>query len=212
MKAWLMSPGGTMTVTILIAAGACLAMLRAVTTQGISIRTIAASLLIQCFILFLFGGMLFTGRVFLKWQIEERSFLVWERGFIIAAVLITVLGLVLLEDMLHTAGDSVLARIGLISYLFGAVIVVVAETNTLSGRNAVDSQIVIYVILAFLTQAVFGVALLRTGLVAGWAGWATVIWNVGWLLVMVLVRPADIYYPVLHHVAPLIIGIALLMK
>jgi hypothetical protein len=207
-----MTPLQTMALTFFIAAGASLAMLRAVTTQGISIRTIAASLLIQCFILFLFGGMLFTGRVFLKWQIEEKSFLVWERSFIIAAVLATVLGLALLEDMLHTAGDSVLARIGMITYLFGAVIVVVAETTTLSGRSAVDSQIVLYVLLAFLAQAAFGVALLRTGLVAGWAGWATLIWNLGWLLVMVLVRPDDIYYPVLHHVAPLLIGIALLTQ
>jgi hypothetical protein len=71
---------------------------------------------------------------------------------------------------------------------------------------------VLYVVLAFLAQAALGTSLLQTRLVAGWVGWATIIWNLGWLLVMFIVRPRDIYYPVLHHVAPLIIGIAFLTQ
>ena len=53
---------------------------------------------------------------------------------------------------------------------------------------------------------------MQTGLVAAWAGWATILWNLGWLLIMLIIRPRDIYYPVLHHVAPLLIGIALLTQ
>jgi hypothetical protein len=114
--------------------------------------------------------------------------------------------------MLRAAGESVLARLGMMTYLFGAVVVVVAETASLSKRDWNYPQIVVYVVLAFLAQVAIGAALLQTGLVPGWAGWTAVIWNVTWLLVMLIIRPGDIYYPVLHHVAPLVIGIALLTR
>lgn len=210
MRTWFMSPVGAITLTVLIAICAGLALLRAITIQGLSARTAAASLLILGMVVFGFGGALFTGRAFWGWPIDN-SHMSWERGFIIAAVLATVLGLALLEDLLRIAGDSGFARLGMMAYLVGAVVVVVAETASLGGRNFVYPQIVLYVLLAFLAQAAFGAALLRTEMVAGWAGWATVIWNLGWLLVMLVVRPSDIYFPVLHHMAPLIIGIALLV-
>jgi hypothetical protein len=213
MRTWFTSRNGAITLTILIALGAGLALLSAIATQGVSARTIAASLLVLCIVVFTFGGVLYAGRAFLKWQIDETSsHLIWERGFVIGGVLATVLGLALLEDMLRTAGEPVLSRLGMVTYLFGAVVVVVAETAYLGKRDWIYPQIVLYVVLAFLAQAAFGAALLQTGLVAGWVGWATIIWNLGWLLVMLFVRPSDIYFPVLHHIAPLIIGIALLTQ
>ncbi len=213
MKPWITSQTGVLTGTIAFVIAAGLALLSAVAAQGLSMRTAAASLLILCFVVFTMGGVLFTGRAFLKWPIDETSsHLTWERGLVIAAVLTTVFGLALLEDMLRAAGEPLLSRLGMIAYLLGAVVVVVAETAYLGKRDWVNPQIVLYVVLAFLAQAAFGAALLQTGLVAAWAGWATLLWNVGWLLVMLIVRPRDIYYPVLHHVAPLLIGIALLIQ
>ncbi len=213
MRTWFTSRNGVITLTVLIAIGSGLALLGALASQGLSARTIAASLLILSFVVFGVGGVLFAGRAFLKWQIEETSsYLIWERGFVILAVLATVLGLALLEDMLRTPGGTVLARLGMIAYLFGAVVVVVAETASLSKRDWNYPQIVFYVVLAFLAQAAFGAALLRTGLVVGWVGWATIIWNLGWLVVLPIISRRDIYYPVLHHVAPLLIGIALLAQ
>lgn len=213
MKTWIASRSGTLTITAILAIAAGLALLSAIAAQGLSARTAAASLLILCFVVFTFGGVLFMGRAFLKWPIAETSsHLLWERGFVICGVLATVLGLALLEDMLRAAGEPVLSRLGMMTYLFGAVIVVAAETAYLSKRDWIYPQIVLYVVLAFLAQAAFGASLLQTGLVAGWAGWAAILWNLGWLLVMLIVRPRDIYFPVLHHVAPLIIGIALLVQ
>jgi hypothetical protein len=213
MTTWFTSRQGVITLTVLIAIGAGLALLRAVASQGLSTRTVAASLLVLCFVLFGFGGALFTGRVFLNWQIQDTSsHLLWERGFIMAAVLATVLGLALLEDLLRTAGDTVLSRLGLVTYLIGAVVVLVAETTYLGKGGWSYPQVVLYVVLAFLAQAALGVALLRTGLVTGWVGWATVIWNTAWLIILPIFSPRDIYYPVLHHVAPLVIGIALLTQ
>lgn len=174
-------------------------------------RSLTASLLIWCGVIFAVGGMLYTGRAIWKLPAAETPrYLRWERGFIIAAVVVTALGLALLQNMLRDAGDAVFGVLGLVGYLFGAVVVVVAETASLEGNEQGYPQIVFYVVIAFLAQAAFGVALLRTGLVAGWAGWATIIWNLGWLVIFAVFRPRDIYYPVLHHVAPLIIGIALL--
>jgi hypothetical protein len=213
MRTWFTSRNGVITLTILIALCAGLALLSAIAAQGLSARTIAASLLVLCFVVFTFGGVLYAGRAFLKWQIDETSsHLIWERGFVIAAVLATVLGLALLEDMLRAAGEPVLSRLGMVTYLFGAVVVIVAETAYLGKRDWMYPQIVLYVLMAFLAQTAFGASLLQTGLVDGWVGSVTIIWNLGWLLVMLFVRPSDIYFPVLHHVAPLIIGIALLTQ
>ncbi len=213
MRIWITSRTGILTITTLIAIGAGLALLSATAAQGLSTRTVAANLLVLCFVVFTLGGVLFTGRAFLKWQIDESSsHLIWERGLVIAAVLATVLGLALLEDMLRAEGESVLSWLGMVAYLFGAVVVVAAETAYLGKRDWIYPQIALYVVLAFLAQAAFGASLLQTGLVPAWAGWATIIWNLGWLLVMIVVRPGDIYYPVLHHLAPLLIGIALLIQ
>jgi len=85
------------------------------------------------------------------------------------------------------------------------------QSAYLHNREWVYPQIVFHVVLAFLAQAAFGAALLRTGLVAGWVGWATILWNLAWLVVLAIVSPRNMYFPVLHHVAPLLIGIALLV-
>jgi hypothetical protein len=183
------------------------------TESLLSERNMAAWLLILCGVVFVVGGVLYTGRAILNWPAAESpAYLVWERGFVVAAVLINLLGLTLLEGILHTAGDPVFARLGLITTLIAVAIVVTAEASTLNGGGKTQAQIVIYVVLAFLAQAAIGVGLLQTDLLAGWVGWATIIWNLLWLVILPIASPRDIYYPVLHHVAPFLIGIALLLK
>ena len=176
-------------------------------------RRVTAGLLILSFVMFLVVGYLFTARVI--WELptaQTELHLRWERGFVIGAFLINVLGFVLLESLLQNAGDIVLARLALPIYLVSAVVMVVAETTYLNNREWVYPQFVLHVVLAFLAQAAFGVALLRTGLVAPWAGWATIVWNLALLVIMPIAYPHDIYFPWLHYVAPLLIGIALLLR
>jgi len=176
-------------------------------------RRLTASLLILCGIVFLVAGYLFTARVIWKLPAAQTELhLRWERGVVIATFLISVLGFTLLEGLLREAGDTVVARLALAIYLVSAAVLVVAETTYLYNREWVYPQFVVHVVLAFLAQATFGVALLRTGLAAGWVGWATIIWNLVWLVVLPIAFPRDIYFPWLHYVAPLIIGIALLRK
>jgi hypothetical protein len=42
-----------------------------------------------------------------------------------------------------------------------------------------------------------------------WIGWTMLAWNLGWLIVLPLVSPGDRYYPILHFVPLLLIGVPL---
>ena len=176
-------------------------------------RPIAAILLISSGLIFAVGGFLYAGRAIWKWPASQTpEFLRWERGFILLALLVNVFGFVLLEDVLRATGETMISRLALVTYLIGAVVVLTAELSFLHNREWVYSQIVFHVVLAFLAQAGFGVALLRTALVAPWAGWATIIWNLAWLVVLAIASPRNMYFPILHYAAPLIIGIVLLAR
>jgi hypothetical protein len=173
----------------------------------------AGWLLVLSGLVFTVGGILYTGRAIWKWPAAATpAYLRWERGFVIAAVLAAVIGLLLLERMLEAAGDRILAPSGMVLFLIGAVLVIAAETFYVSRQEWIYPTIVAFVVLAFLGQAVFGAALLRTGLLPGWVGWATIIWNLGWLVVLPLAQPRDMYYPWLHYAAPILIGILLLAR
>ena len=144
---------------------------------------------------------------------RSHAHFVWERSFIMAAVVLTAIGLVLLEGHLQNTDGRILARTGATAYLFAGVFVVAAEALSLSqGYEKLYALIVIYVVLAFLAQAVLGGSLLQSGSLAAWIGWLAILWNIAWLVALPVTSPRDIYFPVLHHVMPLVIGIALLLK
>ncbi len=128
------------------------------------------------------------------------------------AVLAATLGFVLLERVLESAGDTVLSPLGMTTFLIAAVLVLAAESFGLKLDEYMYAPVVASVILAFIGQALFGAAILRTGFLPAWVGWATVIWNLAWLVILPIARPHDMYYPWLHYVAPLVIGISLLVR
>jgi len=140
----------------------------------------------------------------------SHAHLVWERSFLMAAVVLTAIGLVLLEGHLQNTDGRVLARAGATAYLFGGILVVAAEALNLNPGQNTYALIVIYVVLALLAQATMGGSLLQAGLLPAWIGWVTILWNIAWLVVLPVTSPRDIYYPGLHHLMPLLIGIALL--
>ena len=53
---------------------------------------------------------------------------------------------------------------------------------------------VVYVTMAFVSQAAIGCALSMSELVPRWIGWATAIWNLAWLAGLVLARVRDIWW------------------
>jgi hypothetical protein len=141
------------------------------------------------------------------------DYYVWERSFVLAAVPLTAVGFVLFADHPNLGVGRVLARAGATAYLFGGILGVVAEAMDLTGTPAgYYPLIVVYVVVAFLAQAAIGGGLRQADLLAPWIGWTTIVWNLVFLFALPLLTPSDIYYPVLHHVAPLLIGGALLRR
>ncbi|MFN2134963.1 MAG: hypothetical protein ACK2UK_03360 [Candidatus Promineifilaceae bacterium] len=174
---------------------------------------VAAWLLILSALIFVVGGILYTGRAIWKWPAaQSRSYLYWERGFVMGAILVATMGLVLLTQLLEGAGDKIVAPLAMTLFLVGTILVLAAESFSLKLLDDNYAAIVTSVILAFLGQAAFGISILLTAYLPGWVGWATVIWSLAWLIILPIARPKDMYYPWLHYVAPLIIGIALLAK
>jgi hypothetical protein len=176
-------------------------------------QILTGSLLVLSFIIFAVGASMYSGRAILSWPVgQTRGYLVWERGLVIAALVVLILGLAMLERMLAAAGETILAPLAMVTFFTGAILILVAETLALSKYDFPYAPTLVYIVLAFLSQAAFGAALLRSGLLPGWIGWATILWNLGWLVILPAARPQNMYYPWLHHIAPLLIGIGLLVK
>jgi len=176
-------------------------------------QVLTGSLLVLSFVIFAVGGTLYAGRAILNWPVgQTRNYLFWERGLVIAAVVVLTLGFALLERMLAGAGEMILAHLAMVTFFTGAMLILVAETLALSKCDFPSAPAVVYIVLAFLSQAAFGAALLRSGLLPEWIGWATIVWNLAWLVILPVARPQNMYYPWLHHVAPLLIGIGLLLR
>lgn len=64
----------------------------------------------------------------------------------------------------------------------------------------------VYLALGFAGQASFGAALLASGLLPSWIGQVTVVWGLGWLVVLGLGIPAILF------VMPAVIGVVLLVQ
>jgi len=144
------------------------------------------------------------------------TFFLWERSFFMAAVILTTIGFVLLEGRLQNTDGCVLGRTGATTYLIAGILLVTAEAFRMSLGEGFEKRayalFVIYVVLAFLAQATIGGALLQSGVLAAWIGWVTIVWNLGLLVVLSVITPEDIYYPIAHQIMPLLIGGALLWR
>ena len=129
-----------------------------------------------------------------------------------AAMVLSALGFCLLDGRPYRPGTYVFMRLGVTAYLASSIIGVVAETLELTS-TAVYPMFVVYVTLAFVSQATIGcAALAMSELIPRWIGWATAIWNLAWLAILVLARPWDIYFPILHLIMPVFIGAALILR
>ncbi|MBI1281526.1 MAG: hypothetical protein GC179_25595 [Anaerolineaceae bacterium] len=211
--AWFTSPFRVVTISVINVILTVMALIVMLARQGISERTAAVSLFVLSFMVFMVAGILFTGRAMSKWNIQNLArYVIWERALVIVSTVTTSLGLVLLNDILTIGGDKFLGLLGTTAYLLGAVQVVSAETAFISKSEWNYPQVIVYVILALLGQTAIGVAMLQTGFAAAWVGWLTVIWNVLFLIIFIVLRPRDVYYPVIHFFVPLLIGLILAVR
>jgi hypothetical protein len=150
----------------------------------------------------------------------------WANLFMGAAAIALVSGLALLKALL---GDATLARLGLTVFTIAAVVwvlfsayratvpihvaEVVAGGGSLPAYHDALAQwggalFTTYATLAFLSLATYGGAIIQTGLLAGWVGWATIIFSLGLLLLMLVMGDT---LPAFHYFPPLLIGTLLLM-
>jgi hypothetical protein len=164
-------------------------------------------------ILVLCGVTLWTGRNMWNWPARgSDGYLYWERGLIMAGIVTVMLGLAILEGVLIAHGDLIAARIGYVTYLIAAILGIVAESYMISARSPVYALIVVYVVLAFPGQGAIGLSLLITKILPAWIGWTMIVWNLGFLLLVVIFSPTDVYYPVLFHMILVVIGVALISR
>jgi hypothetical protein len=175
---------------------------------------IAGVLLISCFFVFMVGGLMFWARNGMAGQPAPNfAYLALERGFVMAAAVVTAIGLLLFAAIVGEAHGALLpARLAAATYAVATALLLVGELGMLRSGRFPYAPIVAYVVLAFLAQAALGGILLRTGFLPSSIAWAAIAWNIAWLVVLPILTPSDIYFPVLHHVIPLLVGIALLRR
>lgn len=176
---------------------------------------ITGLLLTLSFPVFMVGGLLFTVRNGMAGNpAPNYTYLVVERGFVMAAAVIAALGLILLAVLLgqvHVAAANP-ASLSATIYVVATSLILIGEGSLLSQRTFLRKPVIAFVVLAFLAQAAFGGILVWTGFLPSWIGWFTISWNLAWLVILPVFSPRDMYYPVLHHVVPLLLGVSLLMS
>jgi hypothetical protein len=91
------------------------------------------------------------------------------------------------------------------------VVAVVAEGEMASGTGPAPALGVVMVAALFSSETMLGGALVLSGIFRAWVGWAVVVWNVGWPMLLPIVRPGDYYFPILHFLPLLLIGITALV-
>lgn len=182
------------------------------TQDLISEQVVSGWLLILSALIFLPAGMLYTGRAIWQWpRAQTQGYLYWERGLVIAAILVATMGFLLLTRLLESAGDRIVAPLAMLITLVGTVLVITAETHYLSQQQWISAAVSVFIFLSLLGQAAFGASILRAGLLPAWVGWATIVWGLAWMIILPIFRPQNMYYPWLHYVVPLTIGITLLL-
>ncbi len=135
-----------------------------------------------------------------------------ERGLIAGWALLSAVGFVLFVGVFDGGLAQTLAVAGTAAYFFGSVLLAAAEIlSPTLGYGKVYRLAASYVITAFVAQAVLGVAVLQSGVAPTWVGWLSIVWNLAGLVILPIVSRDDIYFPVLHSLIPLILGIVLLV-
>src|SRR5262245_27767137 len=133
---------------------------------------------------------------------------VWEKYWSVAFVVVTLYGLVILEGILRRAGDYICSRLGMVSFMLATamwLILILFDTNGLRGGRDFESY---FIMLAFPAVIGYGLAILRTRILARWIGAAVVLWSA----VMLIRALPHNQGPLFYEPALLVIAIALLVS
>lgn len=155
----------------------------------------------------------------------------WANIFMGTAAVVLLAGLSMLTTLLEGANERAFSRLGLVGLLLAVVLWVIfsafravitvqaAQEMTATGTpGAVPTYYaplakfgfaLFYVsaVAGFLALAAYGVSLLQVGLLPAWAGWATLLFSIAMLILLLMMGDT---LPAFHYLPPLLIGILLL--
>jgi hypothetical protein len=152
----------------------------------------------------------------------------WANIFMGAAVVVLLTGLTMLTTIVEGVNERVFSRLGLVGFLLAAVLWVIfsafravitvraAQEMSATGTTPTYYEplaqwgfalFYIYAVVGFLSLAAYGGSLLQVGLLPAWAGWATLIFSLAMLLLLLITGDT---LPAFHYVPALLIGILLL--
>lgn len=154
----------------------------------------------------------------------------WANVFMGAAAIALATGLALLAALLEPAGGSTPASLGSVTFLIAALLWVVFSAyratvplqvaEQMASDGAIPSYhqalarwagalFMAYAVLGFLSLGAYGGAIVQAGLLASWVGWATIIFSLGLLLLLLVMGDT---LPAFHYMPAVLIGILLLMS
>jgi hypothetical protein len=157
----------------------------------------------------------------------------WANIFMGTAVVVLLTGLSMLTVILERANERVFSRLGLVGFLLAAVLWVIfsafravitvraAQEMTATGMMGVVptyyeplatfgfALFYVSAVVGFLALAAYGGSLLQVGLLPAWAGWATLLFSIAMLILLLIMGDT---LPAFHYLPALLIGILLLLR
>jgi hypothetical protein len=157
----------------------------------------------------------------------------WANVFMGAAAVVLLAGLSMLTTILEAANERVFSRLGLVGWLFAAVLWVIfsvfrgvvtiraAQEMTTTGTTGVVpayfepmaqwgfALFYVSAVVGFLALAAYGGSLLQVGLLPAWVGWATLVFSIALLIQLLIIGDT---LPGFHYLPPLLIGVLLLFR
>lgn len=152
----------------------------------------------------------------------------WANIFMGAAAVVLLAGLSMLTTILEGANERAFSRLGLLGFLLAAVLwlifsayratVTVRAAQEMTATGAIPTYyeplaqwgfalFTIYAVVGFLALAAYGASLLQVGLLPAWTGWATLIYSIAMLILLLIMGDT---LPAFHYLPALLIGILLM--
>jgi hypothetical protein len=154
----------------------------------------------------------------------------WANIFMGIAAVILLAGLSMLTTLLEGANERVFSRLGLVGFLLAVVlwvifsafraVITVRAAELLTTTSAVPTYyeplakfgfalFSVSAVVGFLALAAYGGSLLQVGLLPAWAGWATLLFSIVMLILLLIMGDT---LPGFHYLPALLIGILLLFR
>jgi hypothetical protein len=172
-------------------------------------RRVSGLLLLSAVVLNLGAVVMYAAGTEYGLVVETPTYHAWERALLMSSYVAAALGTAVLEPALAEAGAAMLGRLAAIAFPMATSVALVMEAVTFTEPEPY-ALIVVAVLLLFGAELLLGVALLASRLVPAWVGWAAVVWNLAWPVILSIVSPGEPSYPILHAIPLLMISFPLI--